>query len=1281
MPRTPWPYCLACEFLVVIIAASGNVRANLPTFDEDSRMRILLLPFSTLPGSTIYRVRASDPDFDHPLEFSSSSLKHPNLLSLEILPCGKQHSVCEANVILEESVELGKIYELSLSVRDTSGGVTTVFCTIQVTNASTSLSDSFQHLNQYLTIPENSAKDSVVDYFIALKNPNNIRGIRVELRKTKQSRNFRLSDKLAGSNRTNCSIILEQPLDFEIQTVHVLRILAVNAYVDNRMDTRNVVEVLIYVFVMDVQDTPPFFVKVPPITAVSDKLEIGQVVLRVKAEDGDKGSPRDINYVIMVDNNPFAPFFFMEPQTGELKVRKKLVPLNQMVRSKAPFLLTVMAEEMGSLINESNTTTTIDIALMIEDETNDPPEFNQDRFVAHLMENSPVGTALYFGDGQNPLVTDNDQGHNGIFSLSLLGDNSTFEISPSVAENAATFTIRVKNPALLDFERTQQLRFKVVAEEVQHGSNKVSTVDVIVYITDDNDHIPVFEKDTYISEIAEHSSPGTVVIQVRATDSDSGKFGTVRYTQLHGIFSKALVLDPISGLITVGSGVLLDRETSPEITVTVEARDMEGTGRSATVPVIIRLLDINDNAPQFIGLPYETNLTPDLSRLTSKVVVQAIDNDTSPTNGAVRYEIVRGNFESKFKISEMSGEVTLMAPLTSTNLPSLIQLHVRAYDLGVPHLHAETVVQIFTQEVVARSIHFLVPKRMDSLPEREEDVRKMEMLLTLLTGAPTTINNVQPYLDEIIAMSKRIDSQDPNNHKSRLVATVRFPPHAAIVDVQRIRDALISNEFDLNGGVSIEREYRYKNNVLLWLLIAFLLFFLATMIFLAICCCCPGCYCYNDRKKIGRFGGGVRPVMVVDGRSGQTSDLTTPGRKEAWSGGKRLNQIRRTTRDRMATLPEPDSHRRAFRIQNANGGMQHIYSEEAAGYDQSRTRQYAEEHSDMEFLEIHPEDSASHHGVGENAFYYQRMGNADVMKLDTALQRNRRLSTDSQCKTVRRSNSEPRLNESEIDQIDVNNSSKSMINFPHRTCMEEHMALNWRVATEQQHRNSLNKYVQSPILEETDSALEREMQTGSSFYLRPKGLFDFHHNGGRNVGGQRQFLPPDVERGARQAWHQMDTVNPTINEANMSVKRPDSFSKEIKELEREMPYFNNRSSFLRHKLNLNKKNNKKQPRTKSSSRNPIMADGDETESASSNDRSQRNSGRNTVVNAASASLAKSNKLLTEDDRDSGIVLNPQQQLGNGNNRSRFLEKKSIFTIAYDEVATTKIPSATDNLPT
>ena len=60
-------------------------------------------------------------------------------------------------------------------------------------------------------------------------------------------------------------------------------------------------------------------------------------------------------------------------------MRKKLSALNQMLHSRAPFLLTIIAEEMGAPPSEPNTTSTIDVALMIEDQTNDPPEFNQER--------------------------------------------------------------------------------------------------------------------------------------------------------------------------------------------------------------------------------------------------------------------------------------------------------------------------------------------------------------------------------------------------------------------------------------------------------------------------------------------------------------------------------------------------------------------------------------------------------------------------------------------------------------------------------------------------------------------------------------------------------------------------------------------------------------------------------------------------------------------------------------------------------------------------------------
>lgn len=107
----------------------------------------------------------------------------------------------------------------------------------------------------------------------------------------------------------------------------------------------------------------------------------------------------------------------------------------------------------------------------------------------------------------------------------------------------------------------------------------------------------------------------------------------------------------------------------------------------------------------------------------------------------------------------------MIAPLTSTNLPSLIQLQVRAYDLGVPHLHAETVVQVYTQEVVARSIHFLVPKRTGLISERVEEIKRMEILLTLLTGAPTSIINIQPYSDETQFLAlERTDSSSSERY-------------------------------------------------------------------------------------------------------------------------------------------------------------------------------------------------------------------------------------------------------------------------------------------------------------------------------------------------------------------------------------------------------------------------------------------------------------------------------------------------------------------------------------
>lgn len=82
-------------------------------------------------------------------------------------------------------------------------------------------------------------------------------------------------------------------------------------------------------------------------------------------------------------------------------------------------------------------------------------------YVTRIDENSPVGTTLVFPEPYITRVSDDDAGKNGVFSLTLLSNNGTFEIFPNVAERKANFIIRVRDNNMLDFEENTSLSFQV----------------------------------------------------------------------------------------------------------------------------------------------------------------------------------------------------------------------------------------------------------------------------------------------------------------------------------------------------------------------------------------------------------------------------------------------------------------------------------------------------------------------------------------------------------------------------------------------------------------------------------------------------------------------------------------------------------------------------------------------------------------------------------------------------------------------------------------------------
>lgn len=142
---------------------------------------------------------------------------------------------------------------------------------------------------------------------------------------------------------------------------------------------------------------------------------------------------------------------------------------------------------------------------------------------------------MVFSDPYVSRVYDDDTGKNGVFSLTLIGNNGTFEISPNVAERRASFLIRVRDNQYLDYEKRHSVDFQVkivqfcinhyqhtyylhtlqiLAQELGPATNLSATVNVTIYINDINDNLPIFEQEVYIAEVPENMTAGTKIVQV-----------------------------------------------------------------------------------------------------------------------------------------------------------------------------------------------------------------------------------------------------------------------------------------------------------------------------------------------------------------------------------------------------------------------------------------------------------------------------------------------------------------------------------------------------------------------------------------------------------------------------------------------------------------------------------------------------------------------------------------------------------------------------------------------
>eukprot|EP00070_Physeter_catodon_P027129 XP_028334023.1 cadherin-8 isoform X3 [Physeter catodon] len=372
--------------------------------------------------------------------------------------------------------------------------------------------------------------------------------------------------------------------------------------------------------VQDINDNAPEFLNGPYHATVPEMSILGTSVTNVTATDADDpvyGNSAKLVYSILEGQ----PYFSIEPETAIIKTA---LP-NMDREAKEEYLVVIQAKDMGGHSGGLSGTTTLTVTLT--DVNDNPPKFAQSLYHFSVPEDVVLGTAI-----GRVKANDQDIGENAQSSYDIIDGDGTalFEITSDA--QAQDGIIRLRKP--LDFETKKSYTLKVEAANVHtdprfssRGPFKdTATVKIVV---EDADEPPVFSSPTYLLEVHENAALNSVIGQVTARDPDITsspiRFSIDRHTDLERQFN----VNADDGKITLATP--LDRELSVWHNITIIATEIRNHSQISRVPVAIKVLDVNDNAPEFAS-EYEAFLCENGKPGQVIQTVSAMDKD-DPKNG------------------------------------------------------------------------------------------------------------------------------------------------------------------------------------------------------------------------------------------------------------------------------------------------------------------------------------------------------------------------------------------------------------------------------------------------------------------------------------------------------------------------------------------------------------------------------------------------------------------------------------------------------------------------
>uniref|UniRef100_A0A3B3ZJN6 Uncharacterized protein n=1 Tax=Periophthalmus magnuspinnatus TaxID=409849 RepID=A0A3B3ZJN6_9GOBI len=454
------------------------------------------------------------------------------------------------------------------------------------------------------------------------------------------------------------------PLDYETNREYNLGIKAQDG---GRPPLINVTGMVV-IQVVDVNDNPPMFVSTPFQASVLENVPIGHSVIHIQANDADSGENSRLEYRL-TGTTPGFPFI-INNSTGWITV---CVELDRETTEFYTFGVEARDHGVPSMSSSAS------ISITVLDVNDNVPTFTEEVYSQKINEDAVVGTSVL-------TVTAIDRDVNSVVTYQISSGNTRNRFAITSQSGGGLITLALP----LDYKQERQYVLTVTAND----GTRYDTTQVYINVTDANTNAPIFPNTNYQVMLSEDKPIGTTVMNITATDEDTGENARVTYMMEDNV--PQFKIDPDSGVIT--TQMEIDYEDQASYTLAIIAKDNGIPQKSGMTHVDIIIQDANDNEPQFIRDAYQGSVFEDAPIYTSVLQISASDRD-SGLNGRVTYTFAGGDDgDGDFYIEGSTGIIRTLRKLDRENVQTY-NLKAFAVDKGIPPLKTGVNIHIVVKDI------------------------------------------------------------------------------------------------------------------------------------------------------------------------------------------------------------------------------------------------------------------------------------------------------------------------------------------------------------------------------------------------------------------------------------------------------------------------------------------------------------------------------------------------------------------------------------------------------